>query len=881
MADSAVGTKQVRVASKSPAGTPRPVPAAPAAVETKTEGWVQPLRWAALAVWIAIPILALAAQSIAGRVVWTVAVAALPIFIVLVGYHRWRRICPLAFMNQIPVRLRRPGNRRAPAWLEDRYYFIPLGMFFIGLWMRLVWTNGDGVALAAFFVGISLLALLFGVLFTGKTWCNYICPVSFIEKIYTEPHGLRETRNSQCTKCTACKKACPDINEENGYWKEIESPSKRFAYFAYPGLVFGFYFYYWLQSGGWDYYFSGTWTNQPGVVSFAFLPGTDSTTAGFFFLQVVPRALAAALTLAVCALTSAGIFSLLEPRVRAVLRRRDASVDKIRVRHVMFGLAAFTAFVTFYSFAGQPTLRKIEWLPAYTSVLVVLTASLFLVRRLTRTPQAFAEQTLARNIIKRWEWADIRPPTDLHDAYVMHTARTSERERAYGQVVQAYEDAVRETIANGFISRAEVQRLESLRNQLQIKKTDHERVMATLAEEDRAVLADPTMQASAEKRLQLETYSRALARHLEGLLSTDRADDNFILQLRQEFGVTNEEHLAVLDRLLGDNLGTIAQVTDALRVAERAGQSVAVLRAQSSASLDLLADLLRRARRRSVERLLRTLNMLSGDAPVQELADWLTSDDEAQHVAAIEALRARVPRQIGDQLVAAHAEASASAGMVSAVPDLLLAYTTDTDPYVRALSLYALSERNPLDESVLGPESVDEHALVRATAEGLRKRLDARDDPGRDDPMLTVEKMVTLRGVPLFASLEPVALEDLAESSTDTRYAPGEALCIEGEAGDEVFVLMDGDAAVVAGTSREGEVLRVEHAGSVIGEMAVLESTLRSASVFAGAEGARVLRLNGAAFHAILDADPAVADGVIRTLARRIRTREVADAPIG
>ena len=191
-------------------------------------------------------------------------------------------------------------------------------MFFIGLWLRLVWTNGDGVALAVFFVGISLLALLFGVLFTGKTWCNYICPVSFIEKIYTEPHGLRETRNSQCTKCTACKKACPDINEENGYWKEIESPSKRFAYFAYPGLVFGFYFYYWMQSGGWDYYFSGSWTNQPGVAQFAFLPGTDSNTAGFFFLQVVPRALAAALTLAVCALISAGVFSLLEPRVRAV-----------------------------------------------------------------------------------------------------------------------------------------------------------------------------------------------------------------------------------------------------------------------------------------------------------------------------------------------------------------------------------------------------------------------------------------------------------------------------------------------------------------------------------------------------------------------------------
>src|SRR5579872_4301956 len=83
-------------------------------VRRETETWVEPIKWAALAVWIAIPIVSLAAQPIAGRIVWTVAVASLPLFIVLVGYHRWRRICPLAFCNQIMVRLRHPGSRRMP-----------------------------------------------------------------------------------------------------------------------------------------------------------------------------------------------------------------------------------------------------------------------------------------------------------------------------------------------------------------------------------------------------------------------------------------------------------------------------------------------------------------------------------------------------------------------------------------------------------------------------------------------------------------------------------------------------------------------------------------------------------------------------------------------
>jgi hypothetical protein len=152
-------------------------------VANDPEWWVMPLRWLALGVWVGIPILALVAQPIAGRVVWSIVITALPLFIVLVGYHRWRRICPLAFWNQIMVRLNRPGRRRAVAAFEEHYYFVPLALFTVALWSRLVWSNGDGAAIAMLWGLLSLLAFGVGVLFTGKTWCNYICPVSFIEKI--------------------------------------------------------------------------------------------------------------------------------------------------------------------------------------------------------------------------------------------------------------------------------------------------------------------------------------------------------------------------------------------------------------------------------------------------------------------------------------------------------------------------------------------------------------------------------------------------------------------------------------------------------------------------------------------------------------------------
>jgi hypothetical protein len=858
------------------------VPAVAGAVPTTgvkarvPERWVRPVGWAALAVWLAIPVLGVTAQPLAGRVVWTVAVAGLPLFIVLVGYHRWRRICPLAFFSQIPVRLRRSGTRRASARFEQHYYFVPFLMFFSGLWLRLIWTNGDGVAIAVFFILLSLGALSIGALFTGKTWCNYICPVSFIEKIYTEPRGLRETQNSQCAKCTACKKACPDINEENGYWKEIESAAKRFVYFAYPGLVFGFYFYYFLQAGTWDYYFDGTWTDEPGMMSRAFQLGSDSRTAGFFFLPALPRALAAALTLALCAAVSFAIFWVAEGPVGRWLRQRNANADANHVRNVMFGIAAFAAFVIFYSFAGQPTLRKIPWLPAYASVLVVLTAALFLLRRLTRTHEAFAEQSLARNIIKRWTWADTPPPANLHDAYVVYTVRTTERERMYAEVMESYQDAVREVLADGVVTREEVQRLQSLRDQLHIKKADHDRVMANLAEEERALLTDPTKQASAEKRLQLETYGRALAHDLERVLATQGgANDNFVQQLRVEFGVSREEHAAVLDTLLGSDKTTAARAVGAVKLIQHCTHRIQVLGAQASPTYDALSDCLRLERTRAVDRLLRALSVAPDDATLESLRGRLGLDDPAVAAAVVEQVGSQLRPSIRDRLSGGLAEAARESATVLTPADALNACLTDADPFVRALGLYGLAERGPVEAEILNRLADDENTLVQETARAVHERRETTTSSavGRA-PMLMIEKIIALRCVSVFAALGPEDLEELARSSDERTYQPGEALCIEGQLGDEVYVLLAGEAHIVHGPAADGDLIRIETVGSVIGEMAVLEAAPRSASVFASVSGARALRLAGNAFRRVLEMNPAVAAGIIRTLAHRLRRVE-------
>jgi branched-subunit amino acid transport protein len=83
--------------------------------------WVGALQRAAIVVWLTVPVLGLLDQPLAGRLVWTIVVTALPLVIVLVGYHRWRTICPLAWFNRLPLRFGRASRRRMPSWVERRY----------------------------------------------------------------------------------------------------------------------------------------------------------------------------------------------------------------------------------------------------------------------------------------------------------------------------------------------------------------------------------------------------------------------------------------------------------------------------------------------------------------------------------------------------------------------------------------------------------------------------------------------------------------------------------------------------------------------------------------------------------------------------------------
>jgi hypothetical protein len=322
-------------------------------------------------------------------VFWTMVMPVIPLGIVLGGFHTWRRVCPLAALAALGPRFF--GKRSAKEKVLSRRLFgrsmfsLPLALLGFFLVLRLTATNGDGPLLGLLLGLLAVLGALTNLICGGKTWCNQLCPVGVVERMYTDQGSLVTEQSSACAACTGCTKSCPDIDPQRAFRADRHSRDRRFAFYAFPGLVWGFYFYYWLREGDWRAFFDGRWTEHP--FDWALVTGP-----GFFFWPALPAVVASALTLSLLSLASCAVFSALEALLGKGGQQafsRGAAVltsSATIVRERLMAIAAFAAFNLFYCFAGAPSLRKIAGAPEVVAFIVPIVATLVLIRRWPASP---------------------------------------------------------------------------------------------------------------------------------------------------------------------------------------------------------------------------------------------------------------------------------------------------------------------------------------------------------------------------------------------------------------------------------------------------------------------------------------------------------------
>jgi CRP/FNR family cyclic AMP-dependent transcriptional regulator len=128
-----------------------------------------------------------------------------------------------------------------------------------------------------------------------------------------------------------------------------------------------------------------------------------------------------------------------------------------------------------------------------------------------------------------------------------------------------------------------------------------------------------------------------------------------------------------------------------------------------------------------------------------------------------------------------------------------------------------------------------------------------------------------LRTVSIFADLPAAALEQLARNSLPRKYRRGQILCNEGDPGESLYILEDGQLRVTQWTAAGDEaVLAVVEAPAAVGELSLLDGSPRSATLTA--VGPVQLRLiPRKAFIALLQEQPQIVPGLLVTLANLIR----------
>jgi CRP-like cAMP-binding protein len=133
-------------------------------------------------------------------------------------------------------------------------------------------------------------------------------------------------------------------------------------------------------------------------------------------------------------------------------------------------------------------------------------------------------------------------------------------------------------------------------------------------------------------------------------------------------------------------------------------------------------------------------------------------------------------------------------------------------------------------------------------------------------PITSEEKSAALSRLPLFAGISEESLGRLSEAAGEQEFAAGDFIVRQGQVGSGLYVLLEGEAVVLRGSTELGRL----GPGEFFGEMAVLDQQPRMASVRADVP-TRCLAIASWDLLKLLEEDRALALNMIHGLVARIR----------
>ena len=533
------------------------------------------------------------------RIFWGMVVPCSVIILVVLGHETWRRICPLSFLSQIPRALGIQRRRRVvdpqtqsirselvsisqDSWLGRNSIYCQFGLLFAGLNIRLLFANSDRFALGIYLVATMIAAISIGYLYAGKTWCHYFCPMGSVQTIYTGTRGLAGSQahqksapitQSMCrttdatgterSACVSCQSPCLDIDAERAYWDKIDAPGQKLLYYGYVGLVLGFFLYFPLYTGNWNYLSGPVW-NETNQIANLFRPG-------FYLFDraiPIPKLLAVPLTLGSFTAISYTLGLNLEKFYHKYTLKATAKPSRELVRHRGFIIATFLAFNALFFLGVKPTL---SWMPIGSGQLVswlaIIAITLWAYRSWGRSSEQYTRESLASGLRRQLKKLGIDfaqvlegrsiDELDADEVYILaKTLPGVDRDRR----IEIYQGMVQEAIGSGQVNSAtSLAVFKQLRQKLEITEHEHHGILQKLGVDDPS-LFNPSRLVTVENQMRLSAYRQFLELLLIELVESGTSlqtamqlKHRQIAALKQEYQITAEEEAQVLAGMGAEN----------------------------------------------------------------------------------------------------------------------------------------------------------------------------------------------------------------------------------------------------------------------------------------------------------------------------------------
>jgi CRP-like cAMP-binding protein len=131
------------------------------------------------------------------------------------------------------------------------------------------------------------------------------------------------------------------------------------------------------------------------------------------------------------------------------------------------------------------------------------------------------------------------------------------------------------------------------------------------------------------------------------------------------------------------------------------------------------------------------------------------------------------------------------------------------------------------------------------------------------------EEVEVLKGVPIFAKIEPAKLKLIAFTGERMTFGTGQEVCHQGDPGDAMYVILGGVADVLIDTDKGPMRVAELKKNGFFGETAILCDAPRNATIKAN-ESLLTLKISKDMFYRLVSEFPTMAIEMMRELAHRV-----------